>query len=98
MGHRCLTRDKVSHPLHSIGEGEEEWRAALHLRMRRCGGGGRAICVRSVIVTHPLNRHIMPLREREKGEEEGGSGGCGGGGEEAERKQRCAIATVQFHS
>ena len=106
MGHRCLTRDKVSHPLHSIGEGEEERRAAgraaaaaLHLRMRRCGGGGgRAICVRSVIVTHPLNRHIMPLREREKGEEEGRSGGCGGGGEEAERKQRCAIATVQFHS
>ena len=93
MGHRCLTRDKVSHPLHSIGaEGEEEeWRAAaLHLRMRRCGGGGGAICVRSVIVTHPLNRHIMPLREREKGEEEGG--------EEAERKRRCAIATVQFHS
>ena len=84
MGHRCLTRDKVSHPLHSIGEGEEEWRAraaaALHLRMRRCGGGGgdggRAICVRSVIVTHPLNRHIMPLREREKGEEEGGKGGA----------------------
>ena len=98
MGHRCLTRDKVSHPLHSIGEGEEEWRAAgraaaLHLRMRRCGGGGRAICVRSVIVTHPLNRHIMPLREREKGEGEGRRE------EEAERKRRCAIATmVQFHS
>ena len=89
-------------------EGAAERAAALHLRMRRCGGGGgggRAICVRSVIVTHPLNRHIMPLREREKegrggGRREGRSAGCGGGGggEEAERKQRCAIATVQFHS
>ena len=102
MGHRCLTRDKVSHPLHSIGaEGEEEWRAAaLHLRMRRCGGGGhggRAICVRSVIVTHPLNRHIMPLREREKGEGRGGrrEGGRGGGGTEAEM---CDCDAVQFHS
>ena len=51
--------------------------------------------MRSVIVTHPLNRHIMPLREREKGEEEEGGKE---GGEEAERKRRCAIATVQFHS
>ena len=54
----------------------------------------RAICVRSVIVTHPLNRHIMPLREREKGRERRTEEGR----EEAERKRRCAIATVQFHS
>ena len=42
-----------------------------------CGAAvaARAICVRSVIVTQPLNRHIMLLRERESG---------GGGGTEIE--------------
>ena len=36
--------------------------------------------MRSVIVTQPLNRHIMLLRERENG----GGGGCNGGGTEIE--------------